>query len=1675
MPKDEPRPELPIPPGNGNGDPHPHPVRITSISPIGGVLAGGIDVTLTGIGFQPDAEVFFGTVASPEVHFISSHQVTAKAPPATQVGTVTVSLVNPDDTSANAPGGFTYVTSEGSLHAEVFSVTPLSVIEDTESEITIRGRNLISAYNDGIVALRGPSRVQITSSNFSNSHDDETGIELLTLTVRVTATPPLEQQERIAIQVLAAVSPQAANNGVFDSSRQMFTVLPRAIPVLLAYTANLTPGQPNLVMVAGKNLKGCSLSVGKGAFIHLQQGDNETLAGIVSVPDDSPPDLIQLTVLDSSGSAASQLDLSTAPAAETESAAKPAAGSSGEIVPSEPPSGKEPAPVNLTPVPGQSMVGPTKTDSATFSLGNQLLSPSFLLFDFEFVIYELDLIIPLFNEVRLIPFFDNGVGDVADTIFNSTPILAQVGKLLRLRGVGLLIALRVDLLIHIEVVLVISFNIDIWPWGFYNEFPDYYPWAFGSIVISIYVIVQIFLLISFLVALVEPLGHLRVLFYFNLVLGIDFELSTDGHVLSFHLAFKHKVTYTKVSPFHNFLPCGGNFQLAEENGQTVFIDNFGGSNSFYFPRAAGQCCLPWDFDLQLIRFEEGGPEETIQGNFRTEFCLNAAPPTNVVNIIITSEHPAPIGVGPQRHLEMTFNDLAHLIVLAEPADANGNPTGQPAVDITTLGYDVEFYLDPLYPDLFNPVLLPSGDAEPVQAGNNFIHARIHSQNDPELFNFRPDDIFGFVIQRYVSQGQLPGLSAGILPVTVQDPTKIIVTPTLAYRDAQNRLVESPSLFVNQGEAVREIERFEPFEYDNSVPQPQPLQRDYSLAARISFPTGAPFPQKLTFTIDNFEMKVLIGQNAVAEVKPPLENTNFIDGTGDTDVTDFFAKRVANRQRVEVEIASRPGANELIELKDTNTQTPREFKIAPHIRQESSTHLVPPGKLVANRQVMLFVNLKATSDRGTDVETIKQLKMAVRNDETYEEYLRVFPDTRALVTGSYASFVKTFFNTLPAEGPPSEDQLNTKGAELWNIAVTEVQTSKDDRPLYWARLQSICALRAYYHRNRFGTPPVTQFEWPSRGLDPDGSISFGTIAATSSKAIVTGFDPFQLAGQPKQSNPSGLIAITLSGKPVAGVAPEVIAATAVFPVRYRDFDAGLIEKAVDQRISVVRLIVSCSLNNSDYYDVERWASKARSTFKDNENLTPTASVVATAEFTESTLPYETVITAAIKLTGPNGDAPFVSDQSYKVLGVLVNNVSPTRGRGGRTNTVVPGKFRPEPLEAENESFLKQFDKPGSTEISDEGSGGNYLSNEIFYRIAKQRDASTRKTLASGHFHLPLVSPTASWNRDNLIAGVKDALKRFLNKLLPLRTAAGGAEIPVTPINRTSQKTIVVGNDSTATVTLATVATQAPFAAQIVGNVPAPVTPGASVSVVISFTPTSLDDVRANLLLKDGSGGLLGDIMLVGEGSAAPPAPVITGISPTQGRIGDSVLISGTDLDGATIVKVGSVAFSISSSQPTQIEAEVMGPPRIGPITVTTPSGTATSSQTFRVVAGPHHPPEDLAAQLTARRVELGLSPQQAATQMGTRSGTYRRWERGFDRPSARFHAAIVTFLGHDPERDPKQFGEEIRAARERDGLSRSQLGRQLGLSSATVKAWEAGTVSRPSPRVAGIFENYLQEE
>jgi plastocyanin len=87
------------------------------------------------------------------------------------------------------------------------------------------------------------------------------------------------------------------------------------------------------------------------------------------------------------------------------------------------------------------------------------------------------------------------------------------------------------------------------------------------------------------------------------------------------------------------------------------------------------------------------------------------------------------------------------------------------------------------------------------------------------------------------------------------------------------------------------------------------------------------------------------------------------------------------------------------------------------------------------------------------------------------------------------------------------------------------------------------------------------------------------------------------------------------------------------------------------------------------------------------------------------------------------------------------------------------------------------------------------------------------------------------------------------------------------------------------------------------------------------------------------------------SQPQPAPTITSFSPGTGSPGTPVSITGTTFTGTTAVKfngVASTSFTVNSD--TAITANVPVGSSTGPISVTTPGGTATTATTFTVLNG-----------------------------------------------------------------------------------------------------------------------------
>src|SRR5262249_13317441 len=77
------------------------------------------------------------------------------------------------------------------------------------------------------------------------------------------------------------------------------------------------------------------------------------------------------------------------------------------------------------------------------------------------------------------------------------------------------------------------------------------------------------------------------------------------------------------------------------------------------------------------------------------------------------------------------------------------------------------------------------------------------------------------------------------------------------------------------------------------------------------------------------------------------------------------------------------------------------------------------------------------------------------------------------------------------------------------------------------------------------------------------------------------------------------------------------------------------------------------------------------------------------------------------------------------------------------------------------------------------------------------------------------------------------------------------------------------------------------------------------------------------------------------------PTITSFTPASGAVGTNVTVSGANFTGATAARFNGVSAGFTVSSATTIQATVPGGATTGPISVTTPGGTATSTSNFIV--------------------------------------------------------------------------------------------------------------------------------
>lgn len=303
-----------------------------------------------------------------------------------------------------------------------------------------------------------------------------------------------------------------------------------------------------------------------------------------------------------------------------------------------------------------------------------------------------------------------------------------------------------------------------------------------------------------------------------------------------------------------------------------------------------------------------------------------------------------------------------------------------------------------------------------------------------------------------------------------------------------------------------------------------------------------------------------------------------------------------------------------------------------------------------------------------------------------------------------------------------------GTGLWRDAVADFsnQEKMDDRSLYWTRLQMQAALRQMplfiellpmQQKNL-----LWKFELLSRGQQ---DIKFDKGAGK--KILITGFDPFFLDKNIDQSNPSGVAALALDDLTISldGVKAEV--ESIILPVRFADFDQGIVETLLAPYMNNVDMIVTISMGRTNF-DLERFPARRRSAkAPDNLNVytgataqTPLVPLlnkqpINGAELVEFSLP----VTAMKKAHGI-----FKIHDNRKVSTLL-----------GDVNAL----------------SLKEL----QTQTSVSGSGGGYLSNEVSYRSLLLRD-SYNPLLPVGHIHTPSIKAFEPETAEKITLQIKQML-------------------------------------------------------------------------------------------------------------------------------------------------------------------------------------------------------------------------------------------------------------------------------------------------------------------------------
>ncbi|MCY3884476.1 MAG: hypothetical protein OXG24_06105 [Gammaproteobacteria bacterium] len=346
---------------------------------------------------------------------------------------------------------------------------------------------------------------------------------------------------------------------------------------------------------------------------------------------------------------------------------------------------------------------------------------------------------------------------------------------------------------------------------------------------------------------------------------------------------------------------------------------------------------------------------------------------------------------------------------------------------------------------------------------------------------------------------------------------------------------------------------------------------------------------------------------------------------------------------------------------------------------------------------------SASDASTSLD---EILCSARSTLDSEE-ARLFQARQAIpdIATQHDNLLSDLYKSLHSSPTTALQTVRYIGCQLLDRTLTPSSSGAsvvDDRPLYWTRLMGLITIRhALSNRGSSRRERIFKacklFESESRNLPARTSNS---LKPDKDPIVLSCFDPFNLDNNLAQSNPSAVVALTLAHETILGHPLVVL----IFPVRYDDFDAGIVEETFEPIFCTSnRLVLTISMGRNRF-DLERFPGRRRSSkAPDNKNRIglvngkPAPSTDG-PEFLEFTLP-------ALSMTEVKGDWSVVDNRCVTTL---------------------------ETGELHADSLDELADKTAF-----DGSGGGFLSNEISYRSRLlHRDLGAQIPL--GHLHVPRIS-------------------------------------------------------------------------------------------------------------------------------------------------------------------------------------------------------------------------------------------------------------------------------------------------------------------------------------------------